>query len=1411
MTSICSVNPTPGPLIPGRNDLTSSNSEICSEIELKETLVSLGIMEPSGMCSGAEEKASSLPEACLDRLHTILGQLIPVNTLGEVKLSELIARLDYDFEVVGSTVLYILGVDYLEALLKPYHITLSEALKADLSRHFPKGNDLDLRAPNPPKAPPFQGILCSAVAGMLGKEAYDILTNGFQKQHPMKGGQAFLATLGDGQGQDVDFIVYESLKRENFASRDALRLKISTETVLKAGASWLQPFLDQIFKTLRIDAPEAVDHNGWSRLLSLQVKGFIPARDDLEQTLLKTARAKNHTVQFLVSLIQNTAKAHLPNVPNGAIKMAYLGAQVLLKTLSPAEFCEFWQLIETEKDPYGYQTLFKDPKTPSREVLILLRMALPFMRGVDLIIPELKEAELVEIFKNFQELKKAFPLLKEPPFKSVEELLFHLILKAKNPYPLWQLVKAPLAAYEKRLQAHVMKAPELKEAFLSDPLFSLGVLQKEDNPELKLKLLKKLLANTVREAQESPQRHLSLLNALLEAALPLAEKLDSHDDLAKLILLVLPSGSRYHKNDLKIDLKKVSDPKLRFELAFCLQTYKCPFTFEKAIETLKAIKPEAESDPKLRELLKGGKLAEVPSSMIFSWIEAVQKTVDAQTLRPWLFLLPAVFPKELTQYHSVIEALLSKLIPALPNDLEGIWKLIELAEITAQPPLEQFVKACLQSKSKPTKELVWRAVAGIKNKELRLQALQKPNPHMVYLLTQDLSELPPSECRLLLEGVLSHAASIHDLQKHFDRLKELKEKSGPLAAWGKWLLTLPGKARFIEATEEILTLSNLGKADRDKWVRALLDLSLEETKTLDVKPALTLLLHKQVALCQQIKGLIHLAQFEAAIEKLKELKDNPTPYLESILDHGMSSCLHIREAVHQDPLKSRITEAERHSLLMKVFPRSKVLGMSEQSPRKVAILVDILIKDFYFLDSKQPRDINNIFQEVLLPLLQKQLSSDQDFPLLHVNIVKLTYVLSIHTLKRSLPRSAILSALQTTLGNLDKAKKLSSREFPLTGPFIDSRAPKKENVQLVLQSLSIPEHLLETLPPTEGARCFTSHYIHCFLKVLVANRAFYKYTFPLFDKLTTLITPSSSPFFKEHRHACLLSFIEILAHRTDHSDDLKYLVWRMRLDLEFHQLGGPFPNNPLQKYEFITYREPGLISRETGTAFQEEVRRLLVLKQPYALLSAILIFSKCPRLLFNSYLLSHAVWNEICSASIDLLFKQVEGRSIALYMAEALYRNPFLSDFSLGPKEVVEGFFRWILTADLKGEDSKFKGQALFQTLYHMLENNVLPIFPLTALDLLDLTLSTPDIWHGITDEHPKFIAPFEIVKMLLPKYARIEIQLQDASQRLILNWIAALKRDKSLKSQDLLNFIPEFLTNNPGFFCEKAVKDALK
>ncbi|MCB1114133.1 MAG: hypothetical protein KDK62_05190, partial [Chlamydiia bacterium] len=1298
--------------------------------------------------------------------------------IAEAKLCDLIARLENDFEMVGSMVMYVLGVDYLEALLKPYHIHLSKELKQELSKLFPKGNDLDFRARPAPKTPlgAFQGQVCDAVSRLTEKSSWELSRILFQKLHYMQNGSFLIATLGDGEGHDVDFIIYDSLSRLNFASKDALRLRLSDGKVLSSGTSWLQPFLDQIFKTLRVDEPEKVDHNGWARLLSLRVKGFIPAEETLEARLLQTVLEKGD-ISFLVSQILNTAKNHLPGIENGALQMAYLGAFNLRNKVSHQDFAEFWELLLKEvPDTYGLGVKFSDPKTPSTEVFLLLQVTLPFHEDPWVKVSSVQECELQTVYKDYEKLKKAFKLIPNFPFQSLNALLFERLLKASHPYALWVLLKPHLsdeeqAGYNAVLKAELQGNAKLRNAFIEETPLAVAVLNELKNDEEFEPFFEELVN---RALKQDTGKGPSWLSKLVRMGKENAERLKSHDKYAELILLALSIDRSFRPQDLGLSLSKISNPELQLKIMATLLAHKCPLNFNLPLETLESVNPNSDNDSRLRELFKTKLLNHIPYAFIIAWILKMQALL-VKPSRPWLFLLKENFGKELANHKDAVEKILLNFLPYLTEDLKVLFEVMELAQIDSDTLRLKLAKVCSEQNDKSSREVLMKLLPLVKDSKVWTKALKCTSPAILTVLSHPLDFLSQELSTKLLEACLTHLSTKKATEVQFSALKALRAHGSFSSAWVKWLIP----TYFQEATSELLFRAI--PKDLKLWKEALFALSPDRLSEVYSEQVDALIAKCELNPEEELLIRQRLGQTDRIYPLIQKIKSDPSQALRMLISNCDFSFA--RRALIDPEILKKIPKKSQHELnLLLVKAQIQIIERIDKV-QPLADMIEVILYDFYRIDPHSLSDEIHCI-EMITKLFQIHLLMGGRFDLLKLNLSRISFYLSFRSLARTPNTPPPPFTLEEGLQQI-KSSLSFHNIFLAQLPSLAHDPGDKEAEHLIPLALRVPSILLKTKDLSPEAKKIVARYAFDLLRhLLTAHPKLKSKGTQLLEELTLFIPPETQESFQEHFKECMKLFRYYLTEGpTTPEEGIWALKLRARLDPQIYKWELPRDFQPKQlceQFPYVYMQGKASKSLQPSKVLVDEFGRLLDLKSPYAVFRAIQLFAHFPHLLFDYPGFSEMVWENLLVECTPFLtekvgrYNEVTHFDIITFLVTAFSSNRFFERHKSPDNSSIkhiQNFFDKIL-------DTYYKttSPAILFSLFHILYNAILFKAHIgnekAFLDMIEKLTPMGCLWLT-TSKEDKNLAP--LLKLIT------QLKLKDKNHinqsfRILMTWITSIK-----------------------------------
>jgi hypothetical protein len=244
----------------------------------------------------------------------------------ETALCEIFKALRLDsLEIVGGTVFWILGPEYMKDVAKQLEIP-EELLNEDFfSEYASKAVDIDIRIhhSNPEKV--INDICCFLATKLpLEFNKYDqtlkqeIIRNfAFTKYFKQKNNNDDyeMVSLTDQKGFSADLLIIKKLKRKKLFDHDGVNLIVSGFHLGALNISnkglHIQSFILKLIKMLTAENFREIDITGASMLFAYLLKGWRYNSKELQDTLLETF-FKSGSFTHLTKLIKN----HFPNVEN---------------------------------------------------------------------------------------------------------------------------------------------------------------------------------------------------------------------------------------------------------------------------------------------------------------------------------------------------------------------------------------------------------------------------------------------------------------------------------------------------------------------------------------------------------------------------------------------------------------------------------------------------------------------------------------------------------------------------------------------------------------------------------------------------------------------------------------------------------------------------------------------------------------------------------------------------------------------------------------------------------------------------------------------------------------------------------------------------------------------------------------
>jgi len=250
----------------------------------------------------------------------------------DINLKDLICYLKVDrLEIVGGTVYWILGEEYLREVCKELNIPEELIPKDFFSDLLNPAADIDVRVLSIKDPNSYKKLVCEFLATQL-PEKFNHLTFDEKKRLILKNGLTKYFTQLDEESKEhfgvvsfgnrsdfsIDLLFIEKLKRKNLFVHDALKIVISRDvnkeefsaSLNSNERSALESLILKITKVLNTENLEGIDTAGACMIFSYLSKGWRYHQPRLESTLVATF-LKSCNFSLLSKLLLN----HYPNEP----------------------------------------------------------------------------------------------------------------------------------------------------------------------------------------------------------------------------------------------------------------------------------------------------------------------------------------------------------------------------------------------------------------------------------------------------------------------------------------------------------------------------------------------------------------------------------------------------------------------------------------------------------------------------------------------------------------------------------------------------------------------------------------------------------------------------------------------------------------------------------------------------------------------------------------------------------------------------------------------------------------------------------------------------------------------------------------------------------------------------------------
>jgi|GEM_PF-1318397 len=302
-------------------------------------LIEKGIIDKTGRLSldFSHLEVPHLKKAQFDRIQKLFTQPITVKSKDnsfqfDINLKELLSYLKVDrLEIVGGTVYWILGGEFMRQVCKELNIPEELITKDFFSELINPAADIDIRVLGVKDPDTFKKSVCQFLATKLPEKlnhlSFDkkielILKSGLTKyftQYDEQSNEHFgVVSFGNRSDFSVDLLFVENLKRNYLFKHDALKIVITrdvnndefTSSLNSNSESLLESLILRLTKILNTEQAEGINKEGACMLFSYLAKGWRYHQPGLENTLISTF-LNSYNFVILSKLLTN----HYPNEP----------------------------------------------------------------------------------------------------------------------------------------------------------------------------------------------------------------------------------------------------------------------------------------------------------------------------------------------------------------------------------------------------------------------------------------------------------------------------------------------------------------------------------------------------------------------------------------------------------------------------------------------------------------------------------------------------------------------------------------------------------------------------------------------------------------------------------------------------------------------------------------------------------------------------------------------------------------------------------------------------------------------------------------------------------------------------------------------------------------------------------------